>query len=124
MTLLLALGATILMESIIILPCFRSHCESFGKLTINFVLINCITNLSLNIIVHIFGIGHYILILELLIPIIEAYMFRYAGVTRSGKAIFATCFAANLLSFIVGIFIFESIAAALQPRPLPHWELL
>lgn len=113
-----ALSITIIIESFIILPRFRTHYDNLGKLVLNFLLINCITNLSLNTLVLIFGIHYFTLGLELIIPIIEAYMFKYAGVTQNRKSILITCFIANLLSFIIGIFVFQYLAPLFQTQPI------
>lgn len=116
---LIALITTIIIESFIILPCFRSHYDNFRKLVINFILINCITNLSLNILVLIFNINLFTLALELIIPVAEAYMFEYAGVNRRRSTIVTICFIANILSFIIGIFIFGYLGLAFAPQPMP-----
>lgn len=102
--LILALAMTIILEGMIILPSFRSHCKSFNKLLINFVLINCITNLSLNTLLLFVGKQHttILIILELCIPLIEAYLFRFVGTTRNKKFTIIICYIANAFSFIIG----------------------
>lgn len=112
---LLALIVTLIIESLIIFPCFRSHCDNLRKLAINFLLINAITNLSLNILVGIFGVSTFALLLELIIPLVEARMFRYAGVTGKRRFIVIICYIANLLSFAIGYYLFVAVAFATRP---------
>lgn len=103
-TIISALLATLVIESFIILPLFRSHCVNFSKLILNFILINAITNISLNTIL-IISRGRFDITLlgELFIPLIEAQLFKIAGVTRNRKSTIIICYFANFLSYVVGI---------------------
>ena len=80
-----------------------------GKFISNFVLINAITNLSLNFLKLLMSLflGTYIvwgivIVLELMIPVIEAKMYRYTTSAFSLKRAIVTCYIANLFSFFVG----------------------
>ena len=96
-----ALLITLLIESVIVLPLFHKHCNSFSKLVINFILINAITNLTLNTLIVI-GIASANW-LELIIPLIEAALFSYTGIKRSRKAIILICYIANFFSWAIGL---------------------
>lgn len=106
-TIILPLIGTLFVESIFIFPYFRSHCKSFPKLLINFLLINCITHLTLfsyPIISE--GENWRILIfLLILFPLIEAFLYKYAGVNRNMKSIIQICYIANVLSYILVLYI-------------------
>ena len=45
-------------------------------------------------------------------------MFKYAGVNRRRSTIVTICFIANILSFIIGIFIFGYLGFAVAPQSM------
>lgn len=98
--LVFALLLTLIVECFVILPLFSRHCNNRNKLVYNFILINAITNLSLNSLI-LAGMDKIILA-ELIIPLIEAALFIYVGVKRSKLSIILICYVANLLSFGLG----------------------
>lgn len=85
------------------------HAEDKGKLVVNFLLINGITNITLNTCILAFGfflsgpIGWGIVLLaELIIPIIEAKMYHYTTKEFSMKRLLVVCYLANVVSFLLG----------------------
>ena len=101
-----ALLLPLIMESFIIFPLFRHHCNSTSKLVINFILINAITNLSLIalfLLLMTTDMAELPFLLMLSVPLIEASMFSYSGVKKSLKSIILTCYIANILSFVIGL---------------------
>lgn len=81
---------------------------SFGKqknIVANVVLINSITNIALNMIIIPILSEKYIFILEALIVFVEMYMYKWCYKELSYKRILLTSLLANVVSFIVGLFI-------------------
>ena len=111
------LGAVILtigIESLILIPKFLPYSPSKKKLIINAVLINVITNIILNLMlaaVEILAAGRMnqgvrlgmIIIGELVIPLVEAYMYEMGEVQLTRKHVIAICYLANILSFGIGV---------------------
>ncbi len=99
---------TLILEFPIIWISFGRRTKNKMRLFGNFVLINAITNLCLNAGIvfdtyYSVGFGSSgILIAELIIPAIEAVMFRYATKEISWKRLLITCYIANAVSFLVG----------------------
>ncbi|MBQ8624634.1 MAG: hypothetical protein IJ419_00480 [Agathobacter sp.] len=85
------------------------------KLIVNFVLINAITNIAFNTLLYAFSLFiltlsgiilvYVIVILELIIPFIEAKMYRYTTNEFSMKRLLVTCYIANIVSFLLGSWI-------------------
>lgn len=102
--LLWALLLTILIEAVVILPLFRKYSDSFKGLCINFILVNAITNLTLNLIILFFSLNVVmILVMELLIPLIEAFMYKVGHVKATWKRLTVVCYLSNVLSFTLGL---------------------
>lgn len=87
-------------------------CQLFSKyklksLIFNTILINCITNLTLNLFViafhNITWICIFICIAELLIPIIEWQMFLYCYNELPLKKVLFISYFVNACSFIIGL---------------------
>ena len=107
------LGAVILtigIESLILIPKFLPYSPSKKKLIINVVLINVITNIILNLMLAVAEILvagslrlSMIIIGELLIPLVEAYMYEMGEVQLARKHVIAICYLANILSFGIGV---------------------
>lgn len=122
-TVLPALLATLVIEAIFILPFFRSHCENFPKLVINFILINAITNLSINSLLILTKGASMGLLLDLFVPLIEAYMFKFGGVTRSNKSTVIICYISNIFSYIAGLYIIlDRLFAFYDMQPKPEYR--
>lgn len=85
------------------------------KLIVNFILINAITNIAFNTLLYAFSLFiltlsgiilvYVIVILELIIPFIEAKMYRYTTNEFSMKRLLVTCYIANIVSFLLGSWI-------------------
>lgn len=102
--LLWALLLTILIEAVVILPLFRKYSDSFKRLCINFILVNAITNLTLNLFILFFSLNVVmILVMELLIPLIEAFMYKVGHVKATWKRLTVVCYLSNVLSFTLGL---------------------
>lgn len=87
----------------------HTHAKERGKLVVNFLLINSITNIILNTCILAFGfffggpIGWGIVLLaELIIPLIEAKMYHYTTKEFSVKRLLVVCYLANAVSFLLG----------------------
>lgn len=82
--------------------------EQLKYLTLNVILINLITNLTLNLLILLFvacNIYHvwFVIIAELIIPIIEYFMFRYYYSQINQKKLFLLCWIANIASVTIGL---------------------
>jgi len=105
---------TIGIEGLILIPRFLPCSLSKKKLITNIILINIITNIILNLMlaaVEILAAGRMnqgvrlgmIIIGELLIPLVEAYMYEMGEVQLARKHVIAICYLANILSFGIGV---------------------
>lgn len=74
-----------------------------ANLILNIVLINLITNLTLNTCSLIFYSWGFVIVAELIIPIIEAYMYRYCYPQINIKKLLFICYLANAASFGFGL---------------------
>ena len=97
---------TCLLETPIVWGFLRK--DKCKDLMLNCVLINLITNLTLNSTVYLLvyaGIRPevFILIAELIIPVIEAYMYRYCYSHISIKKFLLMAYIANAVSFFIGL---------------------
>lgn len=102
--LLWALLLTILIEAVVILPLFRKYSDSFKRLCINFILINAITNLTLNLCIFCFSLNTVVIVMmELMIPLIEAFMYKVGHVEAGEKRLIGVCYLANAISFTLGL---------------------
>ncbi len=100
-----AVVLTILIESLIIIPAFYKYSVSKRQLILNVILINAITNITLNSVLYMSGsLWWYSVIAgELVIPAIEGLMYK-AGALRLGtKRVIGICYIANIVSFFMGI---------------------
>lgn len=106
-----ALVLTLLLEAPIIWLGLGVHmpAEEKGKLIVNFLLINAITNITLN--TCILALGFFlsgpigwgmVLLAELIIPVIEAWMYSYTTKEFSMKRLLVVCYLANAVSFLLG----------------------
>ena len=100
---------TCLLETPIVWGFLRN--DKCKDLILNCVLINLITNLTLNSSTYLLvyaGIQTtvFVWIAELIIPVIEAYMYRYCYSNISIKKLLLMAYIANAVSYITGLIIF------------------
>ncbi len=106
--LLIATLITLVLEAPVIWFCLGRYAENTKKLMGNFILINGITNLTLNTAIFMLGllyvdwIEQFVIIAELVIPIIEAGMFYFTTKEFSLKKLIVICYIANAISFLLG----------------------
>lgn len=95
---------TILIEAVIIIPAFYKHSLNKRQLVFNVILVNAITNITLNLIVYMAGsLRLYVIVAgELVIPVIEGLMYKAGTLKLSDKRIIGICYLANIVSFSVG----------------------
>ena len=111
------LGAVILtigIESLVLTPIFLPYASNRRKLILNVILINVITNITLNLILVVVDFRiletkmlhrmrwFLILLGELLIPLLEAFLYEQGDLQIGRKRVIETCYLANALSFGVG----------------------
>lgn len=85
---------------------------SFGKqknIVANVALINSITNIALNMIVMTILDIRYVLIPEMIIVLVEMYMYKWCYKALSNKRVFITSLLANTVSFIIGSYILNKV---------------
>lgn len=103
-----ALFLTIILEFPVIWFGMMRFAENQKKIFGNFLLINGITNLTLNVgillILMIHGRSFWVetYIVELIIPMMEAIMFAFTTKEFSWKRLLITCYIANAVSFLLG----------------------
>ena len=96
---------TNLIEMPVIFVVFKRYSDNHKRLVINIILINIITNMSLNSILVTGFLENtpryiFVAVMELLIPLWEALMY-YKTLNGIGKAkLIVTCYIANILSFL------------------------
>lgn len=109
---LIAAGLTCFIETILISLIMKQ--EKLQNLKLNTILINLITNLTLNLSLVIlswlqvtpFCINGFTIIAEFIIPIAEYFMFSYCYPQIKKKKLFLTSLILNVITFIIGLIIF------------------
>ena len=101
--LILAAVLTCVIELPIIYCSFKK--EQCPKLVSNIILINLITNLTLNILNIFIGSISFVIGAELLIPAIEAVMYQYCYHNIKIGKLLIVCYIANAISFGLGLLI-------------------
>ena len=101
------LGVTLVLEAPVIWFGLAKHASNKMRFMVNFVLINAITNITLNTcIMCSFMLGPIvyigIILAELMIPLIEAKMYQYTTKEFSWKKLVIVCYIANAVSFLLG----------------------
>ncbi len=109
---LIAAGLTCFIETVIVSIIMKQ--EKLQNLKLNTILINLITNLTLNIsliVLSLVGlktefINGFTIAAELIIPIVEYFMFLYCYPQLNKKKLFFTSLMANAITFAVGLIFF------------------
>ncbi len=109
--LILAIAAilTCILEApIVYLFLSRNKCQD---ILLNIVLINVITNVTLNMVLSILRFHQvpttlFTLIAEWIIPIIEAWMYKYCYKHIPIGKLLLLCYIANLFSYLTGLLLF------------------
>lgn len=99
--LLIAAGLTCIIETLIISIIFKK--EKLQNLILNIVLINLITNLTLNILNIIIQSPNFVIGAEIIIPAIEAVMYQYCYPKIKISKWLTICYIANAVSFGIGL---------------------
>lgn len=100
---------TILIELTLLYIVFK---DKYKKFFLNIILINAITNLTLNciyfalILLEQKNINIFIIFFEILIPLIECCMFKFCYNDIDIKKNLLIFYIVNIISFTVGIFIY------------------
>ena len=105
MIIFLTIAATLtcIIELPIIYFCFRK--ERLSNLISNIVLINLITNLTLNVANILIQSNMFVYSAEIIIPAIEAAMYQYCYHKISITKWLIVCYMANAISFGLGLLI-------------------
>ena len=103
----IALVITLVLEAPVIWLRLGKDAKDKKKFMLNFVLINAITNITLNTCVLLgFMLGPILYIgiiaAELVIPLIEAKMYQYTTKEFTWKELVVACYIANAVSFFIG----------------------
>lgn len=109
--LILAIAAilTCILEApIVYLFLSRNKCQN---ILLNIILINVITNVTLNMVLSILRFYQvpttlFTLIAEGIIPIIEAWMYKYCYKPIPVGKLLILCYMANLFSYLTGLLLF------------------
>ena len=109
---LIAAGLTCFIETILASLIMKR--EKLHHLKLNTILINAITNLTLNISIVILSIlqatngiiNGFTICAELMIPVVEYFMFQYCYPNLNKKKLLITSVILNATTFILGLMLF------------------